>query len=232
MEDDGPSGARHPGRPFRASGPCSGCSTRMAGAWATAKAFGWLVFIILILGYIPDRAYYLTVSRTVDLGVLAWSPINLCPPENKTLPVPGARRGRGPVGRVAEGARPARAAHRRGRGPGRDAILLHRRHRRHDRPVDGLRRQDGRDRQLRRVGRTVRRSPSRATDAAVAFVAGSIYVLGGKDADGAPTTTVFVLTPDGRPASSASGRRPTTSSCPSLARGPRPRRSRPRTGCC
>ena len=47
-----------------------------------------------MLGYIPDRAYYLTVNRTVDLGVLVWSPINLCPPENETLPCPA------PVGAV------------------------------------------------------------------------------------------------------------------------------------
>ena len=40
-------------------------------AWAGVKAFVWLVIIILLLGYIPDRAYYLTVNRTVELGVLA-----------------------------------------------------------------------------------------------------------------------------------------------------------------
>src|SRR4026209_480808 len=57
-------------------------------AWAGVKAFAWLVIIILMLGYIPDRAYYLTVGRTVDLGVLAWSPINLCPPTNESLPCP------------------------------------------------------------------------------------------------------------------------------------------------
>ena len=32
-------------------------------AWASAKAFVWLIFIILILGYLPDRAYYLTVGE-------------------------------------------------------------------------------------------------------------------------------------------------------------------------
>ena len=42
----------------------------------------------MMLGYIPDRAYYFTVHRTVDLGVLAWSPINFCPPSNETLPCP------------------------------------------------------------------------------------------------------------------------------------------------
>src|ERR1700693_1290641 len=56
--------------------------------WASVKAFVWLIIIIFILGYLPDRAYYLTVGRTVDLGVLAWSPVNLCPPTNKTLPCP------------------------------------------------------------------------------------------------------------------------------------------------
>ena len=56
--------------------------------WASVKAFVWLVIIIFILGYLPDRAYYLTVGRTVDLGVLVWSPINLCPSTNGTLPCP------------------------------------------------------------------------------------------------------------------------------------------------
>src|SRR5262245_28422539 len=56
--------------------------------WASVKAAIWLTFIILTIGYLPDRAYYLTVSRTVDLGVIAWAPINLCPPENLTLPCP------------------------------------------------------------------------------------------------------------------------------------------------
>lgn len=50
--------------------------------WATTKAFFWLLVIIMALGYIPDRAYYFVVSRTIDLGILGWSPINLCPPEN------------------------------------------------------------------------------------------------------------------------------------------------------
>ena len=57
--------------------------------WATLKAFFWFIVIIFLLGYIPDRAYYFTVNRTIDLGILAWSPINFCPPENTTgLPCP------------------------------------------------------------------------------------------------------------------------------------------------
>ena len=57
-------------------------------SWASVKAFIWLIVIILTLGYIPDRAYYIVVNRTVDVGLLAWSPINFCPPENQTLPCP------------------------------------------------------------------------------------------------------------------------------------------------
>jgi len=64
-------------------------------AWATAKALFWLLVIIVTLGYIPDRAYYFVVSRTIELGILGWSPVNLCPPENgPDLPCPA------PVGAV------------------------------------------------------------------------------------------------------------------------------------
>ena len=52
--------------------------------WAGVKAVFWFVVIITMLGYIPDRAYYFTVGKTVDIWPLApflqWSPVNLCPP--------------------------------------------------------------------------------------------------------------------------------------------------------
>src|SRR3990172_8442335 len=63
-------------------------------SWASVKAFAWLIIIIFMLGYLPDRAYYLTTARTVELGVLVWSPINLCPPTNEPLPCPA------PIGAV------------------------------------------------------------------------------------------------------------------------------------
>src|SRR5438128_1242373 len=63
-------------------------------AWAGVKAFAWFLFIIIFLGYIPDRAYYFTVNRTIDVGIMFWSPINLCPAENRGLPCPA------PVGAV------------------------------------------------------------------------------------------------------------------------------------
>ena len=79
------------GRPIR-SRPVFGLFDPEGWAWATTKATFWLLVIILTLGYIPDRAYYFIVSRTIDIGILGWSPVNLCPPENSTTmpcPVPG-----------------------------------------------------------------------------------------------------------------------------------------------
>ena len=75
------------GRPVRR--PFFGLFDPDGWAWATTKAVFWLLVIILSLGYIPDRAYYFIVSRTIDLGILGWSPVNLCPPENTTaMPCP------------------------------------------------------------------------------------------------------------------------------------------------
>lgn len=61
-------------------------------SWASIKATFWFLLIVFLLGYVPDRAYYLTVSPTIDLGFNAISPINLCPAENdrgeRKLPCP------------------------------------------------------------------------------------------------------------------------------------------------
>jgi hypothetical protein len=76
------------GRPVR-SRPVFGLFDPEGWGWATTKAVFWLLVIIMTLGYIPDRAYYFVVSRTIELGILGWSPINLCPPENGTnMPCP------------------------------------------------------------------------------------------------------------------------------------------------
>ena len=44
--------------------------------WASLKATFWFLLIIFLLGYVPDRAYYLVVSPTIDLGYNAISIIN------------------------------------------------------------------------------------------------------------------------------------------------------------
>lgn len=165
--------------------------------WASVKAFVWLIIIIFILGYLPDRAYYLTVGRTVDLGVLAWSPINLCPPTNETLPCPA------PGGALIPWEpSPQQVALPQPRTDG--AVLqvgtqiLY---------IGGT---DGKTAQSTvYVARTVGSGnfdvwsdgpalPEPRANASVAYVAGSIYVIGGSDASGAPTSKVFTLTPNGQ----------------------------------
>jgi hypothetical protein len=163
--------------------------------WASVKAFFWLIFIIFILGYLPDRAYYLTVGATVDLGVLVWSPINLCPPSNETLPCPA------PVGALVPWEQsPSQIALPAGRTDGSvvqvGTQILY---------IGGS---DGTTAQTSvYVARTVVTGnfdawakgpdlPGPRAGASVAFVAGTIYVIGGTDAAGKPTTTVFTLSPD------------------------------------
>lgn len=163
--------------------------------WASVKAAVWLVIITLMLGYIPDRAYYLTVNRTLDLGVLAWSPINLCPPENESLPCPA------PVGAVvpwhpspAELALPAARTDGAAVQVGTKLFYI-----------------GGSDGQAAQSTVWVAEAvsvgnfdvwkdgpalPEPRSDASVLSVSGTIYVIGGYDAAGAPTTTVFSLTPD------------------------------------
>jgi len=82
------------GTPIRRRRALMGLLDADGWAWAGVKSAIWFVVIILLLGYIPDRAYYFTVNRTIDVGLLAWSPVNFCPAENKTLPCPA------PVGAV------------------------------------------------------------------------------------------------------------------------------------
>ncbi len=164
-------------------------------AWASVKAFVWLIIIIFILGYLPDRAYYLTVGRTVDLGVLVWSPINLCPPSNEDLPCPP------PVGGLVpwETSPPELALPE----PRTDGALLQ--------VGTQIFYFGGSDGQTATstvyVATTVGTGsfdtwmdgpplPAPRADASVVYIAGSIYVIGGRDETGAPTTTVFVLSPD------------------------------------
>jgi hypothetical protein len=163
--------------------------------WASVKAAFWFIVMIFVLGYIPDRAYYFTVNRTLDLGILAWSPINFCPPENRTLPCPA------PVGGVVpwEVAPPELSLP----GP----------------RVDGAIAQIGT--KILYIGGTDGTAPTDTTlvsltsgvgnfdkwsdgpklpearaNAAVGFSAGRIFVVGGTGPDGGPTSTVYVLTPD------------------------------------
>ena len=165
-------------------------------AWASVKAAFWFIIMIFLLGYIPDRAYYFTVNRTLDLGILAWSPINFCPPENKSLPCPA------PVGAAI----PWESA------PQQISLPAAR--------TDGSVAQAGT--QILYIGGSDGSAPTDTTfvarmsgtgnfdtwktdgpalpearsNAGAVFAGGKIYVAGGLGADKQPTSTVYVLSPD------------------------------------
>lgn len=163
--------------------------------WASIKAAVWLVVLIMLLGYIPDRAYYFTVSRTVDFGVIVWSPINFCPPTNGTLPCPA------PIGAIVPWeTSPQRLALPEARTDGGVVQVSTR-----------LFYIGGSD------GTTAKSDvyfaittgtgnfdawakgpslPAPRADASVIYSAGKIFVIGGKDADGKPTSTVYSLKPN------------------------------------
>lgn len=172
-------------------------------AWATLKAAFWFVVIIMMLAYIPDRALYATVQPTIEIGVplqtfhrsLNVTPINLCPASNETLPCPA------PVGAVLpwqpnppELGLPEARTDAAIVAAGRETLL-----------IGGS---DGKVAQESVFATVIRPDgnidgwtagaplPEPRAGAAAVFFAGSAYVIGGADAGGAPTDTVFVGTPD------------------------------------
>ena len=171
--------------------------------WATLKAIFWFVVIIMMMAYLPDRALYAVVQPTIDFGVplsvfnknLDITPINLCPPSIQTLPCPA------PIGAVLpwqpnppELGLPQARADAVMVSAGSQTLLVG--------GSDGKAAQES-------VYATVIRSdgnidawsvgvplPAPRAGAAAVFFAGSTYVIGGVNAGGAPTDTVFVATPD------------------------------------
>ncbi len=162
--------------------------------WASLKAAFWFVLIIMLLGYIPDRAYYFAVFPTIDVGVNVISPINFCPPSNRTLPCPA------PAGApLPWDLSPSQLALP---GPRTDGGVVQ--------AGTNLFYIGGTD------GSTVSdqtfesplysgnfgpwkpslKLPAPRADAATVFVNSSIYVIGGKGSDGKPTSTVYVSTQD------------------------------------
>jgi hypothetical protein len=164
-------------------------------AWATTKAFFWLLVLIITLGYIPDRAYYFVVSRTIELGILGWSPVNLCPAENgPDLPCPP------PAGAVLPWQEsPAEAALPEARTQGSAAQLgtnlLY---------IGGL---DGTDPSATTYTATIDQGnigawsegpelPEARANASIAILSGTVYLVGGIGPDGEPTDTVWSLALD------------------------------------
>ena len=182
------------GRPIRRR-PMFGLFDGDGWAWATTKAMFWLLVIILTLGYIPDRAYYFVVSRTMDIGILGWSPVNLCPPENgSTMPCPV------PIGGILPWqASPAQAALPAARTGGAAAQigtnLLY---------IGGT---DGTAASATTYVAKIDKGnfsgwaegpalPEARTDASVAILNGTAYLIGGTGPDGKPTKTMWALALD------------------------------------
>jgi hypothetical protein len=162
-------------------------------SWATVKALFWFVLLIVLLGYIPDRAYYFTVQRTVDIGLLAWSPVNLCPPENETLPCPAPAGASlpwhpSPAQLQLPAARTDGAAAALGTtyvyAGGSDGTAA-------TKTVFVSRAVDPGNISPWTTGPDL---PEARADAASVVVGSTVYLLGGLDASGAPTTTVYSLT--------------------------------------
>ncbi len=182
-----------PGRPVRRRA-LFGALDADGWGWAFVKAFAWFLIAILALGYIPDRAYYFTVGRTLDLGILAWSPVNLCPAENNGLPCPP------PTGAIvpwepspAELALPAPRANGIAIQIGTDLLY-----------AGGW---DGTTATSTTYRATIHEGsfspwvegpalPEPRSDAALALLSGVAYLVGGLDADGQPTDTVWTIGPD------------------------------------
>ena len=161
--------------------------------WAIVKSLFWFVLIIMLLGYIPDRAYYFTVQKTVDVGLLAWSPVNFCPPENETLPCPvpagatlpwhpspaeinlPAARTDGVAGVIGQTYLYAGGSN--GSAASADVYVSH---------AVGSGNLDAWS-----AGPAL---PEARADAASVVVGNTLYVIGGNGPDGKPTTTTFSLT--------------------------------------
>jgi N-acetylneuraminic acid mutarotase len=182
------------GTPIRRRRALMGLLDADGWAWAGVKAAIWFVIIILLLGYIPDRAYYFTVNRTIDVGLLAWSPVNFCPAENKTLPCPA------PVGSVI----PWEAA------PSQLSLPQPRTHAAVAQLGTKLLVVGGSNGAAATTTTYVAelRSgtfgdwtegpalPEARTGASIVVIGSSAYLLGGSDADGAATPTVWALNLD------------------------------------
>ncbi|CAN5589074.1 hypothetical protein BH23CHL8_BH23CHL8_11480 [soil metagenome] len=158
--------------------------------WAGLRATFWFLIIVFMLGYVPNRAYYFTVSNTIDVGYNFISVVNWCPADNEDLPCPA------PNGAVLpwqpsppELALPSARA---GAGAFQSGTNVY---------VIGGETADGATDEVLATNATLDGNfvawsagpalPEPRADAAVGVFLGVPYVLGGLDASGQATDTAF-----------------------------------------
>jgi hypothetical protein len=163
--------------------------------WATLRAIFWFLLIIFMLGYIPNLAYFFTVSPTIQVGYNVASIINWCPAGNEDLPCPA------PQGAVLPWQpSPTELALPNGR---EDAVVFQSGSALY--VIGGQTAEGATDEVLLTHATTTDGQPNGNLDgwrqgpalpepragAALGVYLGVPYVIGGRDASGAPTDTVF-----------------------------------------
>ena len=166
-----------------------------ADGWPAAfwKALFWFAVTLFLLGYVPNVVLYLTIRETVQIGYNVISVVNLCDASNGDLPCPV------PAGAVVPWqASPPEVALPEGRADagafqgGTDLYLA------------GGTTPGGATASVLQTTTTEDGNlgpwsegpglPAARTDAANVAVNGRPFVIGGLDADGQPTKTVFAAT--------------------------------------
>lgn len=190
-------------------------------AWASVKAAFWFVFAWATLGYLPDRAFYLTVLKTLDVNAFIgfervfglqqppfFPVVNFCPPSNGPIDCPAPPGGmtdwqtsptelalpepRNGASVLQAGTRLFVAGGRGSDGQPTATVFVTSRL---DLPLEqtgGVAIQTG-NLQPWTSGADL---PAPRADMATTSFLGKLYLIGGTEPDGTPTDTVWVGTPD------------------------------------
>ena len=158
--------------------------------WAGLKATFWFLFIMFMLGVVPNWAYYITTSNTIQVGYNFASIINLCPADNEDLPCPAPAGAMKPWQESPEEL--AMLAPRSGASvyqSGATVYLL-------GGLVDGAPTDEVLITEVTDEGNLVPWTegaplPEPRSNASVGLFSGVPYLIGGYDAEGVPTDTVY-----------------------------------------
>jgi hypothetical protein len=158
--------------------------------WAGLKAAFWFLFLMFMLGVVPNWAYYFTTGTTLSVGYNFASIINLCPADNEDLPCPAPEGAMKPwQASPPELALPAGRAGSSVFQSGSTIYLI-------GGSVDGVATDDvlvtGVTEEGNLIGWTEGPTlPAPRTDASLGLYGGVPYLVGGLDDSGAPTDTVY-----------------------------------------